>query len=337
MNLEMMLNKEKTELEKTSLNKKKGWFLVLIIVVILAIIFGLIYYFILSKDWQGRWLVYENSRFGYSIEYPVDWTLGSAPTNNDGRNITSLDEETTCSVFGFANSLLSDSGDPQTLDEHVDWILTNEDVDLISREEVEIDGEEAIFIHYNSMGRVIKAVYTLNQEEGLGFWCSYYGSDSTEKNSEIFESMVSSIKVGLNLSSESVSGSNSCQNLLSGVITPLMDLQTIVDDQYTEVTITDREYWDTSKLPGQVTSFEQDGYYCLPTPIDFENQEPIGIDSEPVVTKVEWKCELEYTDWQYLEEDSSQISALEADGYRCEEEQCAYDNGENSKVILCTR
>ena len=84
---------------------KKGTIvaIVLSIVVVAVVVFAVFYDADETKDWQ----VYENSRYGFQVSYPAGWTLGEAPTNNDGRELISPDGDATCHAYGFYNSLIT--------------------------------------------------------------------------------------------------------------------------------------------------------------------------------------------------------------------------------------
>lgn len=36
---------------------------------------------------DNKWASYKNGRFGFTVSYPPNWTLGEAPTNDDGRSL----------------------------------------------------------------------------------------------------------------------------------------------------------------------------------------------------------------------------------------------------------
>jgi hypothetical protein len=334
----MMPNKDDQKIEKMEAEapKSKNNCLIIVIalaaVIILAVIVVIAIYYLFFSEWRGRTYTYENARFGYSIDYPLDWTLGEAPTNNDGRDFTSDDEEALCSVFGFANALTSESGGHQSLDEYIDWMLTDGEIELLKRETTKVDGENATYLLYNSMGSVMEAVYTLNSEQGVGFWCSYKDRGIQKKFHKIFSSMQKSIKLDIG---ESVSfGGKDCDSLLSGATAPLKDLKTFYDTSYNEVTIIERESWDRKKLPGDVAKSEDSGYTCYPSPMEFNQSQEGDNLSQPEVTKVEWQCELNYSDWKYLANESSEINDYKSNGYSCNQEQCD-DNGGSSSVTLC--
>ena len=314
--------------------KRSLWGAVLLVAIVILIIIAAGYYF-LDREWRGRTFTYENSRFGYSVEYPIDWTLGEAPTNNDGRNISSDKDEVLCSIFGFTNSLTSESGGPQSLEEYIDWMLSDDEIDLIEKSDAEIDQADAKYLHYISMGSVMEAVYTLNKEDGLGFWCSYQNDTIRNKYSKTFITMSESIKLEVSGSVEF--GGSSCETYLSGVSIPLIDTNTFVDTTYTEVTLIDSDSWDREKLPAEVIENEENGYTCYPTPLEFNSEESGGDElSQPEVTKVEWQCELEYEDFRYIETDDTGKESLVSSGFSCESISCDKDDKDNS-ILLCTK
>ncbi len=329
-------NIEQQKDNKEPQKKRSPWVVVLVVGIILLFIIAAVFlYYYFNQEWRGRTYSYENSRFAYSVDYPIDWTLGEAPTNNDGRDISSNEDEVLCSIYGFNNSLTSESGGPQSLDEFVDWMLSNEEIDLIERSDVKIDEADARRLLYNSMGNVMEAVYTLNKEDGLGFWCSYPDDKIRKKYSKTFEGMFKSIKLDIG---ESVDfGGDNCDALLSGVSIPLIDMDTIVDASYTGVTMIDRDSWDREKLPAKVIENENNGYVCYPTPLEFNSEESGGDElSQPEVTKVEWLCELEYEDFKYINSDDPEKDLLISSGYGCESVSCEKD-GLDDSVLLCTK
>ena len=36
---------------------------------------------------NNKWASYKNGRFGFTVSYPSNWTLGEMPTNGDGRTL----------------------------------------------------------------------------------------------------------------------------------------------------------------------------------------------------------------------------------------------------------
>ncbi len=131
-------------------------------------------------------------------------------------------------------------------------------------------------------------------------------------------------------SGESDQGLLSCEFLLAGGIEPLKDMLTFTDEDYTEVTIIARDGWDASRLPSDVTYYEEQGYVCTPLPGDFADMAEDGGDfAEPMVLNVEWTCELFYEDFEYLPLGSETL-----EGYSCGEQEC---DGADGKVLLCVK
>ncbi len=144
------------------------------------------------------------------------------------------------------------------------------------------------------------------------------------------------MNINLELGS-STTGIENCQNLLSGAITPLKDMQTFTDTSYTEVTTTSRESWDKEKLPQKVMALEKKSYTCLPTPSKLLGNDGGKVNAQPEVTEVVWKCELNYTKFKYLENGSPQKPLLEKEGCTCKEVGCTQETGSSSSLLLCTK
>ena len=138
---------------------------------------------------------------------------------------------------------------------------------------------------------------------------------------------------------------NLCRNLTNNVTMILKDFQTVDDEAYTEVTITSPDAWDRERLPGEVLELEAEGYSCKPIPLEIEMPTDIGdsdeadrIHPEPMVTKVRWNCELEYTGHKYLKGDSlDEKKALEEKGYKCAKIDCCGDNSQKDFVWFCSK
>lgn len=321
---------------------KKIYIILIISAVALFILFIIFYLVFFNKKWRDRWLTYENSRYEFSVDYPVDWKLGEEEINNAGREFTSPDEKAICYAYGFANALTNDSGEPQTLDEFIDWIATNGSEtgsasEITERKESKLDGLRAIQFVSKHDSNIQDTIYALGKENGIGIYCTYDDAKQREKYEYVFDRMVESTKINLNLDGDITTGTNSCDNLLSKVVTPLNDLETFFDTNYTEVTLQERENWDRSRLPDKVAELENNDYICYPTPIEFENQSAEEINSERAVSKVQWQCELEYQKWQYLEDNKEQLSALKKEGYSCKKEDCLDKNNQVSFLWLCTQ
>ncbi len=305
----------------------------IIIVLIIIILFS---YFIYSTQKPSqKWMGYENSRYDFSIDYPTDWQLGELEIGNAGRTFKDPKTDVECYAYGFANVLLSETGDPQTLNEFVDWLLDDpQNLRVIERKKTEMSGLPATYL-LTEEGAIIKeSVYVLGNESGIGFFCIYKDLIEKEKFKKTFNSMVVSMKIYADLDGIVLhTGVSDCLNLLGGAIEPLKDLQTFIDDEYTEVSITSREYWDKDRLPEMVLELEEKTYDCYPAPLEFDYS-----FREPAVTRVEWYCELKYEKWQYLsEENIAEKNDLEEQGYSCKIEECFGEDAEINKIWFCSK
>ena len=169
---------------------------------LLIIVLGLVAFFITrsSSDWQ----TYENTRYEFSVNYPGDWTLGEAPTNNDGRDFFSSNEETSCRAYGFQNALLNEQGNSQTLNEFIDWLSGDlvlgdekENFVVLERSNTTMASEEAQELITNADGLVARAVYILNEETGRGLVCYYESEKIMEEQDGNFEIMKNSFTVSV--------------------------------------------------------------------------------------------------------------------------------------------
>lgn len=319
---------------------KKNNSLLIVIVIILVVLAGLavVAYFLLTKSWLGKWQSYENSRFQFNLEYPTNWKLGQAPSNNDGREMISPDNQTTCYAFGFANALTNNLGQPQSLDEYINWTKNSNAEEYLSQQETKLDQNRAIYLESRDGNIYADSIYSLGKENGIGLVCTYQNSAAKQKYQEIFKHMQESFKINLNLDGEKATETSSCHNLINRLAAPLKDQQTFTDTEYTEVTTTSREGWDQTRLPTKVLELQEQKYTCTPAPADYQNQESEGdVLSQPAVTKVEWSCDLEYSDWQYLETSDPKVETLKDDDYSCDKEDCLDDSGNLSSVYLCTK
>lgn len=294
----------------------------------ILIVGAMLYFMENSTSWQ----TYTNARYAFSVDYPADWSLGEAPTNNDGREFFSPDDTLSCNAYGFPNALTGASGDPQTLDEFVDWLEENMGVDdILGRNRTKMAGQAATEIVMASGGTVSQAVYILGEETGYGLACYYPGVDAKDAFKTTFDHMRQSFS--LSDASSAALGTEQCENLLLGAVTPLQDLQTFSDTEYTEVTMTSREYWNRNMLPTQVPNLESRGYDCYPMPGAFGDSDG---SAQPEVTRVDWSCELEYDDWKYVDTDADKRSAEQA-GYTCVTESCTKADNTMSGVWRCTK
>lgn len=316
-----------------------------VLIIILAIILVIVFvYFYFLKEKGSVWQTYQNARYNFSLEYPPGWQLGEPETNNAGREFFSPDRKTQCYAYGFQNAIITEDNDTQTLKEFIDWLYGEQNIKVIEEKETVLGGHKAFEVISEENGKIKDAVYVLGQDTGRGLFCIFESQEARDKFQQTFDKMIESFKIEVSLD-EGGEGDiytrswEGCENLLSGVVTPLKDLQTFLDENYTEVTGTSREYWDKERLPEKVLELQKKDYFCCPMPFEHEEpQEVPGIHIMPEVKKVQWTCELEYTDWQYVESrDLDKKVSLEKQGYTCEEKSCLDAEGNQSFVWLCTR
>jgi len=286
-----------------------------------------------DEDPKGsqEWKTYSNSRYSFSVNYPANWTLGEKETNNAGRIFYSPEKKVECYAYGFANALNQD------LNEFIEWWTKDETeeekfyTEVLKEKQTTLDGKEAIYLSLNKDGKLWEAVYTLNQDRGLGLYCIYQDKQTKESFTNIFQKMKDSFK----LEQETTFMGKDCAILLNGMVEPLKDRQTFTDEEYTGVTVTSREYWDQTKLPQRVKDLQSQNYTCYPMPLEYSDRSG---KVQPEVTKVEWSCELEYDEWYYLsEEDSTLLSSYQSKGFNCEKQECFKDNGQIGHVWLCAK
>ncbi|HUT21867.1 MAG TPA: hypothetical protein VMX18_00495 [Candidatus Bipolaricaulota bacterium] len=316
------------------------WILLAVAVIIAA---ALIYFLAIKGVYKKE--IYENSRYQYSLNYPADWTLGAEETNNAGREIFSPDKKVYCYVYGFENALVNDNGEPQTIDEFSDWLVTaskelsteEEPINLLTREATKLDGWPAMKMSFDEGAIVREAVYTLGKSTGLGFFCVYPTRDDQTQYGKDFEKMYKSIAIKSDLDG---AGTNaiSCANLLGGATTPLKGKEVFYDTAYTEVTMTGREDWDQDRLPLQVVQLEPAGYECYPMPFEFSDSSPDDVNAQPEVTKVEWTCELPYEEWGYVAfDDENEKAAQEKEGLVCKQDNCMDENSALTSIWFCSK
>lgn len=317
----------------------KNFSKLLIVFVVLLFFSGIGFIFTKNAFDTQKWLVYENSRYGFSIDFPPGWTLGEQEVNNTGREIYSPSKEITCYVYGFENALITEDGDPQSLEEFVEWLSDNRP--FISRSSTKLSGITATdIVLENEDNSLMRAVYTmLDDASGRGFRCLYKNRDIIKSHNNDFNKMVESFDIKGNKQKSSYNMSTACKTLLSEAIIPLKDSKSFIDKNYTEVTTTSRKSWNKNKLPDQVIDLENAAYTCYPMPYDIAQEgEVIGMHVEPAVLSVEWTCELEHTNYKYLELDAKQeVSALSSKGYSCEKELCMDVLDKESAVWLCSK
>lgn len=326
------------------MKKSLKWALLLVVIIIVAAILYLIWITIFDTKWLDlKRQTYENSRYGFSLKYPQEWILGEQETNNAGREFYSPNREVFCYAYGFANALMNDQEEPQTLDEFIVWLTDEKSYsgmkEVLYRENSTLAGKPAIRLLIEEETAYKQAFYTLGKETGIGFYCIYPDMDTIKKYANKFGQMIMSFEIKADLDGEAVkTGIGDCVNLLNGAIVPLKDLQIFTDTKYTGVTLISRENWDRNLLPGKVIDLESNGYTCYPMPLEFKDTASGGdVHAQPMVTKVEWQCELEYSDWKYLSADSNEVSTYRNNGFKCEKEECFLDNNQTGSVWLCSK
>ena len=314
---------------------------VIVLVAVAVCLLGVALYWLSTSKWRGRYLVYENTRYGFSVDYPIGWELGEPPANNDGREFISKDRQITCRAYGFANALVGSSGEAQTLDEFVDWLTKDAAEEAAKAEVLErsgstLGGKPAIKLYLVATERIEDAIYALDSETGYALTCIYPDIKTREENKDIFLYMAQSMRIeaGRSSSEEATLMADECDNLLSGAIEPLRDRRTFTDTNYTEVTLTERESWDKAKLPKEVGELEAKGYLCYPAPLEFDEQSEAAPQVQRAVKKVEWSCEQNYEDYKYLASEEETAPYLSR-GYSCEKQECFGADGKFGFVWLC--
>ncbi|MBU2025513.1 MAG: hypothetical protein ABIC19_01130 [Patescibacteria group bacterium] len=148
---------------------------------------------------KEQWPGYKNSRYEFELQYPPRWELGEAPANNDGREIISPDKTIYCHAYGFNNSLTNKQGQPQSLDEFIQWLTEQPGLKVIQQENTQLAGYEAREIIFAQEGKVTQAVYILGQISGRGLSCAYDDLKQWEMYRQSFEKMKTSFKVSASL------------------------------------------------------------------------------------------------------------------------------------------
>ncbi len=314
-----------------------------IIIALFVVIFLGAIIFVLTRK-TSDWKTYSNTRYEFRIDYPSGWTLGEAESNNAGRELYSSNEEAYCYVYGFENALQNDQGNPQSLDEFIDWLAAEDgsgagfNVRVKERNESTLAKEDAVHLLVEEDGSIKESVYALGKETGIGFFCTYRNMDTRNEYKSIFDKMRSGFRLDNQLNDDVAKELGACDDFVAGVFTPLKDRQIFYDDKYTEVTITSYEAWDRDRLPTQVTNLESRGYDCFPMPSDFDGGEAEGdVLPQPEVTMVEWSCELEYEEWEYLQGLEAMQPPDKFKEYSCSKEDCWSDDGSDGYVWLCTK
>ncbi|MBU0767318.1 hypothetical protein KKF55_06110 [Patescibacteria group bacterium] len=306
-----------------------------VFVLAILVIMGLLAVYFINYP-TGEWQTYANSRYEFQIDFPSDWTLGEAETNNAGRELYSPDEEVYCYAYGFENALQNEQGNPQSLDEFIDWLVV--DWRVIEREPDMLGDKPAVRLLFYEGKNIKKAKYALGDDVGVGVFCKFDSLSHRDKYESITNIMMDSMGTDVDLGGESQANIASCSDLLSGVLTPLKDRQIFYDDKYTEVTMTSKDAWDRNRLPSRVIELESKGYDCFPMPSEFSGGEAEGdVLPQPEVTMVEWSCELEYEEWEYLQGLETMQPPDSFRDYNCAKQDCWMDDAGESYVWLCTK
>ncbi|MFH2063190.1 MAG: hypothetical protein ABIJ46_03505, partial [bacterium] len=291
----------------------------------------------------GRWQTYENARYSFSVSFPSGWRLGDAETNGAGRTLTDPKTGVECYAYGFANALQGESGEPQTLDEFVDWMVGNVGqidgeygMKVVERYAVDLDGRRAERLVTEDDQGYRESVYALGRQTGIGLFCSYSSLEERDRYSSTFSAMMDRISLGSSLDGESADyGTEDCANLLAGAVEPLRDWQAISDSGYLEAATTSRDDWDRGRLPERVSVLEAQGYLCYPSPLKFDYGDGTA---QPEVTELDWRCELSYSSWRYVSVDNAaEKDDLTAQGYDCMAERCLSSGEFDISVWLCAK
>ena len=166
-------------------------------IILLAIILIIVVY-ILKNQSTDQWKIYENSRYQFSLNYPSDWQLGEEPTNHDGMVFSSPDGKKECRAYGFNNVLTGTNNQPQSLNEYIDWLISN-DVRVISKKQSKLGDHEAIQLVTEEGSLISEAIYALGKESGRGLVCTFGNALDQQNFSLTFEAMTASFKIKANL------------------------------------------------------------------------------------------------------------------------------------------
>lgn len=154
--------------------------------------------FLLNDPYSPEeWPEYRNSRYSFKINYPPNWSISEQTANNAGVDFVSSEDNLSCRVYGFANSYITEDGDPQALEELITWI-SEEEVEL-DRHETKLGGKRAIRIvtEVGEMDKYIKdSIYTLlDDDTGRAVYCIYGNESLKQKYDDTMERMVQSFEL----------------------------------------------------------------------------------------------------------------------------------------------
>ncbi len=300
-------------------------FVIIILIAIFISILPLLKPDIIPRNWE----VYENSRYNFNVQYPADWELGEPEISNAGREFFSTDKEIQCYAYGFQNVLITQDGDPQSLKEFISWLKEDPGFEFIEQKQTSLGGEEAVELISKQDNKIKQAVYALGEDTGRGLFCIFESQKVQDGFQDLFEKMKKSFKINTSLNGKEVfiSGHEMCVNLLNNASVPLQDVQTFLDKNYTEVSTISRAYWDQNKLPEKVLELQDQDYTCYPMPFEIDQDE---------VKTIQWTCELEYAQWEYIDKENfEQKAELIDQGYNCEKRICFTNQSQQSFVWLC--
>ena len=167
----------------------------LTVVLILFVLATIIFFFLFKKDTANTWQTYTNTRYNFSVDYPADWSLGEISENNDGREITSPDGKVTCRAYAFANALQNEQGDPQTLDEFINWLYDDPEYLLESSEATMANHDAYETLSQDEAGPYRQSTYVIEPDTGYGFYCLYADLDLKEENKDNYQLLVDSFSI----------------------------------------------------------------------------------------------------------------------------------------------
>jgi hypothetical protein len=135
-----------------------------------------------SPAFAGEWTKYENPRYGFALDVPVDgWTIQPEPENGDGRAWYSNDGRSTIRAWGsnILEGLESDAAERVASDKESGWTITSElnfNMDLSK-------GPEGWHLYNGSLdGRLFsqKSIPTCNGTQAIYVRLEYFESQMVE-------------------------------------------------------------------------------------------------------------------------------------------------------------
>jgi len=126
--------------------------------------------------------------------------LGEPEINNAGRELSSPEEEIYCYAYGSQNALINKEGNPQTLEEFIDWLYYEEPgVKVIEEKETVLGGHKAIEVVSERNGKVKDAVYILGKDTGRGLFCVFDNLEARNEFKSTFDKIIGSFKIETSL------------------------------------------------------------------------------------------------------------------------------------------